>query len=554
MTLSNPSQRSGQPSAAGSARTRAGQALGFVPLALALVITLLLGGASVARAFTVPPLDAHTDLEFSLDGTIWADAPDLVLGAWGCDLAGEPVIPDPVGAIGGTVGVDPCAMSPGEYIDRTYYVRNSTNTGRTGVYEVGIGEFELSDLAEFAVSSVITGAPGSVTLYGPETAQADQTPAPETRLAAVQLAPGVGVKVVDTVSIPTSPVNYEQDQSVSPRMWVSFSDIGGVDTDHDGLPNNVEGEIGTDPDDPYNPLPDGTAGQRYGPHNFLPNTPDGVTVVVDTSTLPPGMTLENGVLGGRPGSPGTYDIEFIITMPGGAEFTSIRRVVIHPSGGGSSDLPDLFWPIVVGGIIGVIVGIIAPGWGSVAGSVGGSAGGSAGGAIDSIEGSGSGSGSGSGTGSAQGSIDGSLGGSAAGSVGGTVGNWISGVFGNLTSALGSLGSVGSAGSAGSGAAAADSTRPGGPGGSIPAGSVPGTGADQGDKDDGTTGQILVETVTPREGSPSDEWARANSEVRSSLPATGVGAADLVLWALTAAAAGATLILFAKRRRGRGAED
>ena len=147
VTLANSSQSSGQPRAADDARSRAGQALGFVPLALALVITLVLGGASVARALTVPPLDAKTDLEFSLDGSTWTDAPDLVLGEWGCDLAGEPVIPDPDGAIGGTFGVDPCAMSPGEYIDRTYFVRNSTNTGRTGVYAVGIGEFELSDLA-----------------------------------------------------------------------------------------------------------------------------------------------------------------------------------------------------------------------------------------------------------------------------------------------------------------------------------------------------------------------------------------------------------------------
>ncbi len=61
-------------------------------------------------------------------------------------------------------------------------------------------------------------------------------------------------------------------------------------------------------------------------------------------------------------------------------------------------------------------------------------------------------------------------------------------------------------------------------------------------------------VTPREASPSDEWARANSEVRSTLPTTGVGAVDLLLWALTAAAAGVTLILFAKRRRTRSAED
>lgn len=398
-------------------------------------------------------------------------------------------------------------MSPGEYIDRTYFVRNSTNTGRTGLYEVGIGEYELSPLAEFDVSSVIaadpsdTGAPGSVadlgpgtvTLYGFETEPADQTPDPKTRLTAVTLAPGASARVVDTVSIPASPQNYEQDQSVSPRIWVSFSDIGEVDTDGDGLPNNVEGEIGTDPNDPFNQLPDGTVGQKYGPQEFLPHTPEGATVVVDTSTLPPGMTLENGVLGGRPTTAGTYDIAFTITMPGGAEYTSIRRVEIYPAGGGGSvDLPWIFWPIIVGGIIGVIVGIIGPGLGSAAGSVGGAAGGSAGGIL--------------------------------GSIGGISGS-----------------------------------------GGSESGSGPGAGGDQDDQSagagtgDASTGQagngeIPVGVVTPREASPSDEWARANSEVRSTLPTTGVGAVDLLLWALTAAAAGVTLILFAKRRRTRSAED
>ncbi|MBB1054271.1 hypothetical protein, partial [Dietzia sp. B44] len=62
------------------------------------------------------------------------------------------------------------------------------------------------------------------------------------------------------------------------------------------------------------------------------------------------------------------------------------------------------------------------------------------------------------------------------------------------------------------------------------------------------GQIPVNSVTPREGAPSSEWARANSQVRGSLAETGVGATDLLLWALTAAAAGVTLILWASRRR------
>lgn len=147
--------------------------MGLTPVALATAVTLVLGGASVARAITAAPLDAHTDLEFSLDGSTWTDAPDLVLGSWGCDLAGGPALSDPEGAIGGTPEVDPCSMSPGESIDRTYHVRNATDTGRTGRYAVGIGDYLVSGEAEFDVSSTITGAVGSdsrtVTLYGADT-------------------------------------------------------------------------------------------------------------------------------------------------------------------------------------------------------------------------------------------------------------------------------------------------------------------------------------------------------------------------------------------------
>uniref|UniRef100_UPI001E5DDE61 hypothetical protein n=1 Tax=Dietzia sp. SYD-A1 TaxID=2780141 RepID=UPI001E5DDE61 len=65
---------------------------------------------------------------------------------------------------------------------------------------------------------------------------------------------------------------------------------------------------------------------------------------------------------------------------------------------------------------------------------------------------------------------------------------------------------------------------------------------------GGTGQVPVNSLTSRDGAPSSEWARANSQVRGSLAETGVGATDLLLWALTAAAAGVTLILLAGRRR------
>ncbi|MBB1041052.1 hypothetical protein G6022_06910 [Dietzia sp. Cai40] len=93
-------------------------------------------------------------------------------------------------------------------------------------------------------------------------------------------------------------------------------------------------------------------------------------------------------------------------------------------------------------------------------------------------------------------------------------------------------------------------------GSVPAASAPATSAptslprspsSPAGPDD--TGQVPVNSVTPREGAPSSEWARANSQVRGSLAETGVGATDLLLWALTAAAAGVTLILWATRRRG-----
>ena len=195
-------------SEARSLSSHRGRLLGFVPLVFAMVVTLVLGGASVSRALSFPPLDAHTDLEFSLDGSTWSDAPDEVLGSWGCDLD-EPFTTSPGGPISGTAGVDPCAMSPGEYIDRTYFVRNSTNSGRPGLYEVGIGDFELSSEAEFSVSSAITGLTGAdsneVTLFGDGTAQADQTPARGSRLAALQLAPGAEAKVVDTVSVPATP-------------------------------------------------------------------------------------------------------------------------------------------------------------------------------------------------------------------------------------------------------------------------------------------------------------------------------------------------------------
>nr|WP_241737199.1 thrombospondin type 3 repeat-containing protein [Dietzia sp. CQ4] len=282
-------------------------------------------------------------------------------------------------------------------------------------------------------------------------------------------------------------------------IWVSFTDIGVVDTDGDGLPDLVEDQLGTDPTDPVNRLPDGTIGRSFGPEPFLPRTPEGAVLAVDASTLPPGLRLEDGVLVGTPSRAGTYDVEFTVTLPDGATYTSVRRLVIRPaSGGGSADLPDVIWPVVIIGVIGLILG---PGLGSLGGSIGGSLGGS------------------------QGGLPGwPWNGSAGGSSGGSAGS----------------GSVPAAPVTSTPATSAPSSAPPSPPRSTPSPAGP----------DGANGpgQIPVNSVTPREGAPSSEWARANSQVRGSLAETGVGATDLLLWALTAAAAGVTLILWASRRR------
>lgn len=456
---------------------RARRMRGLVPVALAAVVTLALGGASVARAVTAAPLDAHADLQFSLDGATWTDAPGLVLGSWGCDLSGTPAVPDPDDAIGGSGDVDPCSMSPGESIDRTYHVRNATGTGRTGRFAVGVGDYVVSDNAEFHVSSTISGPrvdADTVLLVGPSSPGPDASAEPGTTVAVLDLAPGQSARVVDEVSVPLNSDAATQRQSVSPMMWVSFSDLGLVDTDGDGLPDVVEEELGTDPADAVNVLPDGTVGSPYGPEPFLPTPPSGTALDADTSTLPAGVRLEDGVLVGTPIRAGTDDIAFTVTMPGGATYSSVRRVVIRPRGGGSVELPDPFWPIV-------IIGIIGGGIGSVGNAIGGSLG-------SSLRDSDSGS--------------------------------IPGV-----------------------APATPQPSQTHPAPSTPSSSVlptpsPSPGA----------GQIPVGVVSPPEGAPPSEWARANSQVRGSLPTTGVGVADLLLWALTAAAAGATLVLLGSRRR------
>ncbi|GAA1739972.1 hypothetical protein SAMN06265174_10387 [Dietzia kunjamensis subsp. schimae] len=479
-----------------------------MPLILAAVATLVLGGASVAQAVTVPALDAHTDLEFSRDGSTWTDAPDLALGSWGCDPAGgpggsaPPASPTPPGASASIPDVDPCAMLPGESVDRIYHVRNAADSGRTGRYAVGVGDFVVSEGAEFAVRSSITGATaadsGTVMLYGAGTGQAGDSPARGATVAALELGPGESARVVDEVAVPLGVPNSAQRQSVSPRMWVSFSDVDGLDRDGDDLPDTTEDQIGTDPSDPLNRLPDVTAGHEYGPRPFLPTRPESTVLDVVTDTLPPGMRLEDGALTGTPTRAGTYDIAFSVTMPGGATYTSVRRVVVHPAaGGGSADLPDVVWPVIVGGVNGVVIGVVGPALGSLTGSLGGSS--------DSSGSSGSGGSRGSG------------------------------------------GPGGPGGPAGSDSLAG-TTAPTASAPTAPATAATTPDADPATDEGGATGRVAESAVTPREGAPSDAWIRANSEVRGSLATTGVSGAELVLWALTAAAAGATLILFARRRR------
>ena len=52
-------------------------------------------------------------------------------------------------------------MLPGESVDRTYHVRNASDSGRTGRYAVGVGDFVVSEGAVAAGSSPTTAGGGS---------------------------------------------------------------------------------------------------------------------------------------------------------------------------------------------------------------------------------------------------------------------------------------------------------------------------------------------------------------------------------------------------------
>lgn len=305
----------------------------------------------------------HTDLEFSLDGEAWDTEPQAVIGEWGC----------PEGAAATDSVPDPCRMNPGDEISRTYFIKNSTDTGQTGRFLVGIGEYDISETADFEVSSTITGragigeSTGTVSLVGSAASDAGETAQPGQSIASLELAPGQIAMVVDRVSVPMDSENQSQNQHVSPRMWIDFQATGDVDsdgdgltdveeeelgtdpnnpdTDGDGVPDGLEDEIGTDPLDPNDPgpLPGGTVGEEYGPVPVLP-LPDGYTIDPDKSTVPPGMTIDDeGNLSGTPTTPGTFDVEILVIGPDGEETTVIRPIVIAPEVPGDSDgdgIPD----------------------------------------------------------------------------------------------------------------------------------------------------------------------------------------------------------------------
>ena len=488
-----------------------------VPPVLALVATLVLGGMSIAGAIAPSPMSPQTDLQFSLDGRVWTSEPDPVVGSWGCVTFGATVIRPGETTVSANGEVDACAMAPGDAITRTYYVRNVTDSGRSGTFSVGVGDFVVSPRAEFDVASTVTttsGAPARdsdvVRLVGDELGGA--TVAAGTTLSGLSLAPGQSARVVDVVSVPRDTGNYSQRQSVTPMMWIDFRATDDTDTDGDGLTDEQEAELGTDPNDPDTdgdgitdgeenalgtdptdagdpgPLPDGKVGTTY-PSTVLIPLPDGATLQVDETTLPPGLSVVDGALVGTPTRPGTYVVEFTVTTADGRVIHIGRTVRIRERG--------------VAAVIGVgelIVGII----GGVVGTVGSLAG--------SLIGAGS-----------LGSVgdDGSNTGSVPGSGGSVPGGSVPGGSGP--------------GAPGSGATT-DPTRPG----------RDGTAAGTGTVDRRITDPEGAGAV--RTGTPGSSWVAANSQVRSGLASTGVEVGQLALWAATAVALGWLLLLLVRRRR------
>ena len=471
----------------GGAANEVGRRRGLVLVALAAICTLVLGGVSTARALEPDPLDARADLEFSLDGMLWQDEPMPVIGEWGCESAASEAGQR-----------DPCRMYPGDAITRSYYVRNAGESGRSGRFSVGVGDIEVSDFAAFDVMTTITttteagSAAGSAEVRGPLLDDGGDGVPRGAELASVELGPGAAVRVDDVVTVPGDAPNEAQLQSFSPRMWIAFGAEGVLDSDGDGLDDDFERDIGTDPFDPDSDgdgVPDGVevwtgtdpldandpgdlprakVGSPYGPHPLLPTIPDGAHLEVREATLPPGMRVnERGELVGTPTRAGEYGIVFELVTADGGRYEVLRQVTVvpedSPGPGGSvgGSLGDLIaWLIGLGlgslggfgfgsldgGSLGSTSGSLA-GWpGALLGSLGAGSGSSGG-----SSGSGAGGGSaGSGTGSIDAGSIGSLApcvGSVAGA--GSSGPGSAGEYGSLGSATGIV-HTGTGGSAGSG--------------------------------------------------------------------------------------------------------
>lgn len=452
----------------------------WAPVAVASAITLALGGVTVTKANAqIAPMNPYTDLEFSLDGQSWESEPQKIIGDWGCDAGDASSTPE--------IAL-PCRMGPGDEVSRTYFVRNSTDTGQPGLFTVGVGDYTVTDSAEFTVSSSISeingtsATTGTAALIGPN-AQSTATPAQRDQaLSSLVLAPGEEAMVVDTVTVPRDASEAAQLQSTSPKLWIDFvAEVN--DSDHDGLPDDLENQVGTDPNDPSNSLPPGKVGDDYGPHPLFPGLDgEGITVTIDEGALPPGLKYEDGNIVGTPTQPGKYEIAVTVIDENGDKHESIVTIVIQPEDEeptGSSG--TVLIPIVVGiiGAIGAIGSLphILP-WLPIGSSDGGSS--------DGSPGSSNGSGN-------SGSPDNN---------------------GNATE-----------------------------GSKAPQRLGAGDQARDEQVDD------ALKSQAGRTGSPDPSWQDENSQVRADgLANTGVNVGQMLLWALTALAAGFTLILIARRRR------
>lgn len=464
-------------------------------------MTLVLGGAAGAQNSKPRALDAQVDLDYSLDGELWTDEPDAVIGEWGCSKengSGGDDAPAQEDA-----SVDPCRMAPGDSISREYFVRNSSDTGRPGKFAVGVGEYRVSVEGTFDVRTILSEVDGADKAEGAAQFRGDgldgsgSSVPPWAELASVELDHGQALRVVDTVDVPVDVGNEAQRQSFSPRMWIEFSANGIVDSDGDGLDDDLERELGTDPfdsdtdgdsvpdgvevwtgtdpldaNDPGD-LPQATAGERYAPFPLLPKIPEGAHIEVDLSSVPPGMRVsERGELVGTPTSSGDYTIVFDYVTADGERHPVKRHVTVvahdlpggGSSGGSLGGLWDWIWSLGLGslgaliggsvghgslgsgssglGSIGGIFGSLLNGWpGSSSGSGAGSSGSTGGSSTGSIDGGSLGSGSGSTGSTGSASAAGNATGSIIRCVGGVAGGSTSGSSGQSTANYGNFGST-----------------------------------------------------------------------------------------------------------------